>query len=1296
MPESTTPPLRGRRGRDRRIAEEVAERFAARHALARADGSGSEVDFDVAEVDAEVRDFEDAEARAVETNRRDPRSETPSDGRTGMRHRLPDLSSLPPLLAETGTFGSLRERLGSAADDARRVGRHVGLVAVPHGAKSYLAAALAQAQTGERLVWIARDAEIGDRVAEELGAWLGDPEAVVTLEPRTALAYERSELVADETAARVAALSAWRSGRARVMVAGVQALLQHTIAPADLPAEPRRLRSGARLHQDALLHDLLTLGYVPAAEVAGRGEFARRGGIVDVFPPSLPLPIRIEFFGDEVESLRAFDPTDQRTVQAVEEAVLLPASEFLLPAGGPAAIRERLGRAAARLPERLAADLARFEGAADDLRPAGTAGETRAMTVGDAAEVWAAQLAPATGLDHLESGTLVVLDEPGDIAEAAEFLWRQADERRTELVGAGELPKDWPSTYLPPRDWKSRLVSSRTLELTWESEPPEGSAMARGALSSGDLFGWREPVLPFARAAGVVGAVEGWRAEGARIVLASDQASRLAELLEEAGQPVAVLERIETPPPPGAVALADRSLNGGFTGGPDRLTFVTDRELFGTVRVRRPRALRRVVPRDILERLTPGDLVVHIDHGVARYEQMLRRGGAGEDRDYLELSFAGGDRIFVPVEQIARVTRYAGGERPALSRLGGAEWLRAKQRVARAVSDLAEELLELYASRARAKGHAFAQDTPWQAEMEASFPYEETPDQMRASLEVKADMEQVRPMDRLVVGDVGYGKTEVALRAAFKATQDGKQVAVLVPTTVLAAQHQETFSQRFAAFPLEVRLLSRFVSPREQAAAIEGLADGTVDVVIGTHRLLSKDVRFKDLGLVVVDEEQRFGVAAKERLKRLRNEVDVLTMSATPIPRTLNLALAGIRDLSAIETPPEDRLPIQTRVAEASAGLVRDAILRELDRGGQVFYVHNRVETIEAQAEQLRRMLPGVRFVVGHGQMAEGALEKVMLSFAHGEADVLICTTIIESGLDIPNANTIVIDRADTLGLAQLYQLRGRVGRSSRRAYAYLLYRRRERLSDEARKRLQAIFNASELGAGFQIALSDLEIRGAGNILGGEQSGHMAAVGFDLYSRMLAESVEEHKARSEGRAPIIEAPQAVVDLTLEARLPDDYVPDEAQKLELYRRLARARTADDLAAFRAEVTDRYGPMPARVVRLVEVAELRLMAETVGISSISREEGWLIFRFAASLSRATAMRLLGDGGLPGIRPGDVTFASNQVRFRAPAQPSKAWALTQAVIARLQEASGPGASAESTPRTPDPERPAVRARL
>ena len=756
MPESTTPPLRGRRGRDRRIAEQVAKDFAARHPRPKDEDV---IDFDIGAVDAEVEDARRAEADSREpsaTARRAARARprpTPTERRPGAGHRLPDLAGLPPLLAATGTFGALRERLGGPADIGR-VGRHVGLVAVPHGAKSYLAAAIA---LGEPLVWVARDAEIGDRVAEELGAWLGDAAAVAVLEPRTALAYERSELVADETAARVAALAAWRSGRARVMVASVQALLQHTIAPDDLPADPREIRIGARLHQDQLLRDLLDLGYSPVTEVAGRGEFARRGGIVDVFPPSMALPVRIEFFGDEIDSLRAFDPTDQRTTGSVERVVLLPASEFLLPTGGVVAIRERLGRAAARLGERLGTDLARFEGAADDpLRPAAS-GASRAMAVGDGAEIWAAQLAPATALDHVDPGTLLVLDEPGDLAEAAAFLWRQADERRAELVEAGELPKDWPSTYLPPRDWKSRLVGSRTLELTWESEPAADVAMASGSRSSGDPFGWREPVLPLGRATRLDAAVTHWQEDGGRIVLASDQAPRLAEVLEDAGHPVAVLDRIEEPPPPGAVALVGRSLNGGFLGGPDSLVFVTDRELFGTVRVRRPKALRRVVPRDILERLTTGDLVVHIDHGVARYEQMLRRGGAGEERDYLELSFAGGDRIFVPVEQIARVTRYAGGERPQLSRLGGAERLRSKQRVRNAVADLADELLALYATRTAAQGHAFNDDTPWQQEMEASFPYEETIDQLRASAEMKADMERQQPMDRLVVGDVGYG-----------------------------------------------------------------------------------------------------------------------------------------------------------------------------------------------------------------------------------------------------------------------------------------------------------------------------------------------------------------------------------------------------------------------------------------------------------------------------------------------------------------------------------------------------------
>ena len=1177
------------------------------------------------------------------------------------RVRAADLRALPPLLAATGELQALAERYrlvraGRAGQDLR----HVVYAGVPHGAKSYLAAALVGA-TGERVAWIARDAETGDRVAEELVAWFGDPRAVAVLEPRSALAFERSELLRDETAARVATLAAWRQGATdptgpRVLVASAQALLQHTLPPEELPERPAVLRRGSRVSLERLLATLLDLGYQAVAEVGGRGEFARRGGIVDLFPPGQDLPVRLELFGDEVESLRAFDPADQRTTGPVEAALLLPASELRLPPQVDEAwFRARLGRLAARLGPVLRADLERMATTRDP---------------GDAGEVWAGLLGPATGVDHVGEA-LWLVDEPAEVAQAAEFLWAQAGERREELEAAGELPPGWPDAYLAPRAWRSALHAAATLELTWESD-------ADGAPPGGNPFGWREPALPPIRIAALPEAVGAWRAEGFRAVVTSDQSARLSELLGEAGIVAAPTARLADAPPPGGLALVERSLNSGFAGGPDGLVVVTDRELFGAVRVRRPRALRRVVPRDLLERLTPDDLVVHIDHGIARYAGLVRRpaGGPGsEERDYLDLRFAGSDRIFVPVEQINRVTRYSGGENPPLSKLGGAEWMRTKARVRRAVTDLARELLELYAARARARGHAFSPDTPWQQELEAAFPYEETPDQLRATDDAKLDMEREQPMDRLVVGDVGYGKTEVALRAAFKAIQDERQVAVLVPTTVLAQQHYRTFAQRFAAYPVTVRLLSRFVLPHEQQLTLAGLAGGGVDLVIGTHRLLSKDVAFRDLGLLIVDEEQRFGVTQKERLKQLRRSVDVLTLSATPIPRTLNLALSGARDMSVIETPPEDRLPITTRVAEASTGLVRDAILRELDRGGQVFFVHNRVETIEAQAEQLRRLLPQARIVVAHGQMAEGQLEKVMLAFAEGAYDVLVCTTIIESGLDIPNANTIVIDRADALGLAQLYQLRGRVGRSSRRAYAYLLYRRRERLSDVARKRLQAIFNASELGAGFQIALSDLEIRGAGNILGAEQHGHIAAVGFDLYTRLLADAVEEGRAVLEERAPTLPRQPAVVDLPVDAYLPDDYVDGEPQKLEFYRRLARAGSEIELGAIHADLTDRFGASPPPAERLFEVARLRLRAEQAGIASLAREEGLLVVRFAGEWSRAgTARALAPVSPSDPIRgaAGGIVYASNQLRIRLPRDPRAAWTLSVTIVERLAAAA------------------------
>jgi transcription-repair coupling factor (superfamily II helicase) len=1223
----TEPRLRGLRGRDRHIADT----FAARHG--RNAGPG-----------------------------RAATAAPPGAARV----RAADLSALPPLLAGTAELRALAERYATVrAGRAGRDLRHVVYAGIPHGAKTFLAAALVLA-TGERLVWVARDAEIADRVAEELVAWTGDPAAVVVLEPRTALAYERGELVRDETAARVAALAAWRvHAGARILVCSPQSLLQHTLAPEEIPAEPLVLRRGAQLGQERLLRELLDLGYEPVSEVGGRGELARRGGIVDLFPPGQPYPVRAEFFGDEIDSLRAFDPADQRSTGPVDDVAVLPAGEFRIPSQPEAWLRERLGRLAQRLPPLLADDRDRMAATG---------------ALGDCAEVWAGVLAPATGLDHLGEA-IWLLDEPGDVGQAAELLWEQANERRAELEEQGDVPPGWPGAYVEQRTWQRARQAASTLELTWESEAP-------GAPPGGNPFGWREAALPPQRVAGIPEALARWQAERKRVVVTSDQSARLAELLEEAGSLVAPTARLLEPPAPGAVALVERSLNSGFEDGPDGLVVLTDRELFGSVRVRRPRALRRVVPRDLLERLVPGDLVVHVDHGIARYGGVVRRSVGGSDaaRDYLELRFEGTDRIFLPVEQIDRISRYAGGENPQLSRLGGAEWQRTRARVRRAVTELARELLDLYAARAQAPGHAFAPDTPWQAEMESAFPYEETPDQQRAALETKLDMERAQPMDRLVVGDVGYGKTEVALRAAFKAIQDGMQVAVLVPTTILAQQHYATFTQRLAAYPITVRLLSRFVSLSEQQAVLEGLAEGRVDLVIGTHRLLSRDVKFRNLGLVVVDEEQRFGVAHKERLKELRHAVDVLTLSATPIPRTLNLALSGVRDMSVMETPPEDRLPIQTRVAEASAGLVRDAILRELDRGGQVFFVHNRVETIEAQAEQLRRLLPQARIAVAHGQMPEGQLERVMLAFAAGEADVLVCTTIIESGLDIPNVNTIVIDRADALGLAQLYQLRGRVGRSSRRAYAYLLYRRRDRLSEVARKRLQAIFNASELGAGFQIALADLEIRGAGNVLGAEQHGHIAAVGFDLYTRLLADAVEEQKAVLEDREPKLARPAATVDLPVDAYLPEEYVAGEPQKLEFYRRLSRVHDEQGLDAARQDLEDRFGPLPPPAERLLDVVRLRLLAERGGVTSVSREESDLVFRFAPDWPRAAVVRALQDPAWrpAGLVPGSLRVASNQVRVRV-GRAAAVWETARAVVEQLARAAAPPADAAAPVSSP-----------
>jgi transcription-repair coupling factor (superfamily II helicase) len=1055
------------------------------------------------------------------------------------------------------------------------------------------------------LVVVTRTDDEAHRLADDLAAWLGGA-AVRTLPERAALPLERALPEHDESAERLSVLAGLlHATHGRVFVAPLLSLVQRTIGVDQLRAATVTVRVGERVEQRSLLERLVRAGFDPAVEVTGIGEFAHRGGLVDVWPPGVADPVRIELFGDEVESIRSFDAMTQGSRRRVGEVELLPASEFLPPDGWESAV----GTAPQPSSDQLRADADRL--AEGDLA--------------EAAETWAALLTAGPAADHVPPGAHLVLTDLDELRALATDLDRQAAERLSGLSSAGELPADWPLPY----------DAARALDAL------AGRAVEQLEEQVGDDAGYSAaPSLP-----GRAERAGSWLLEmaGSRsVVVTTDQASRVGELLDEAGAPTVPSAELGGAPPSGGIGLVHGSLSSGFAHAPSGLVVLSDRELFGATRLRRLTPSKRVVTRDLIGKLTPGDHVVHVDHGIARYVGMTQRTFGSDVKEYLQLDFAGTDKIFLPADQIGRITRYSGGPAPALSKLGGTEWERTKARVRRAVGDLARELLEIYAARESATGFAFSADTTWQRELDESFPYTETPDQARSIEEVKADMLRRRPMDRLVVGDVGYGKTEVALRAAFKAVQDGKQVAVLVPTTVLAQQHLHTFERRLSAFPVRVAMLSRFVSKRDQERILTEVADGTVDILIGTHRILSKDIAFADLGLLVVDEEQRFGVAHKERIKAMRREVDVLTLSATPIPRTLHLSLVGIRDLSVIETPPEARLPIQTRIAEDDDGLVRDAIDRELDRGGQVFYVHNRIETIEAAAERVRRLVPRARVAIGHGQMSEGMLERVMLDFADGHFDVLVSTTIIESGLDIPNANTIIIVRADTFGLAQLYQLRGRVGRSDRRAHAYLLHRRAQPLTPIARKRLHAIFSASDLGAGYQIALSDLEIRGAGNILGAEQHGFMAAVGFELYTRLLAEAVDTLR----GRRPEPEPVPVRLDLPGSAYLPDDYITDSGAKLEAYRSFALVRSMADAEALRASLRDRYGPIPRPVEGLFTAVRVRLAAEFAGVPEVRAEAQEVTLKWPRLPDRH---RLSVALQVAGLRP---VIGSNQVRLAVPA--------------------------------------------
>jgi len=1072
------------------------------------------------------------------------------------------LRGLFPVLREQPSYNQVLEAI--------RTGAHPWVVGPSGSEKAYVLAALGGdlGLTADGTVLIVTPSrEAADRLHDDLLAFIPELEQRLIVYPQwEVLPSDEGRLAADAVGERLSVLIRLLQGEAPWIIAPVAALLRKLPGPQALRSSGEEVKAGEQRDLGALTTFLSSSGYERVDLVTSRGEFAVRGGILDVFPPQTAEPVRVEWWGDEIESVRAFEVESQRSTRALASVNLPPVQE----SGGT-----------------------------------------------------------ATLLDYLGAGSLVALDEPPD-------LQRQA---RSLMEGPGAID---PSPFFAwdklPQAEGLRAVSISTIHGGDDSEREVTLRFAGVEAFGGQMKLFTSALLE-------------WITSGRRVVIATAQVQRVGEILREHGLAVTIAEALADSPEPGQIIAVNTPLSRGFQLEPAGLVVVTDSEMVGWRRRRRRLRFREGVRLYSWADLGSGDLVVHIHHGIGIYREMTRMLLNGAERDYLTLEYAQGDRLYVPTDQIDLVQRYIGveGQHPKIHRLGGAEWEREKKKVREAAQDLARELLELYAKRERASGHAFAADTAWQHELEATFEFEETPDQWLAIQDVKRDMEQAKPMDRLIAGDVGYGKTEVALRAAFKAVMDGKQVAVLVPTTVLAQQHHNVFLKRLAAYPIRVEMLSRFRSRAEQKRTLADVAAGTVDIIIGTHRLLQKDVQFKKLGLVIIDEEQRFGVKHKEKLKQLRATVDVLTLTATPIPRTLHMSLVGLRDMSVMETPPEARLAISTEIRPYDDDLVRHAIMRELDRGGQVYVVHNRVETIERAARRIRSVVPEAKVAVAHGQMPEERLEHVMMDFLGGRYNVLVCTTIVEIGLDIPRVNTIIIEDAHMMGLSQLYQLRGRVGRSDRQAFCYLLYPRGAGLTEEARARLEAMQEFVELGSGLKLAMRDLEIRGAGNLLGPEQHGQLAAVGFELYTRLLDEAV--HELRGE----IVEdAPDATIDLGVDAYLPEKYVPDEGQRMALYRKLAGARTVDETDEIAEEIADRYGAMPDPAAHLVEIVRLRALAKEAGVAAISREKDRIVIKPAAAwtpspdeerrLTMQFRGRLTVSAGLLRLRPGEPRFADD----------------------------------------------------
>jgi transcription-repair coupling factor (superfamily II helicase) len=1128
-----------------------------------------------------------------------------------------DLAKLLYLIEDMPEYRRLLAELKEGDGETRAVALEA--------AKPYLIAALYQS-LGRPMVVVSAQPENCQKLYEQIVSW-GSFSGVKLFPEPDALPYERISADATTEMERVQVLSALAGmdgEKPPLIVVSAPALTGKLTPYKQFRAASHIIKPGIEVEPFKLLERWQVIGYKLENTVEMPGTIAHRGGIVDIYPPTSELPARIEFLGNTIESIRLFDPASQRSSSSIASLAIGPATELLAP---------------------LVSSQAELEEIVKSLKLANCTTEVRRQfeqelaLLADKQELsnlpfYAPLFNTDSLLDFLPQDCLLVLDELPNVEQAIDDLDAKASQLRAEKIERKELPVNFPQPYFSWKELEPKLKQKPRLALTaWGVEQEEN--VHRLSFSPTPAYAGQLPAF--------IKKLKQLLGQKKRLIIVSHQASRLSELFEPEDIIASPVEEIKQVPPPASLTLVQGLLGEGWLMNNQTHLF-TDSEIFGFIKHRRLVKRRPVPHHQFLIELTPGDYVVHVEHGIAKFAGVTRMANENSQREYLVLKYAANDRLYVPTDQIDRVNRYvgAGDQPPTLSRLGTQEWSRTKQKVRESVEEVAQELLALYAAREVVPGFAFSKDSVWQQELEASFPYVETPDQMEAQAEVKADMEKASPMDRLVCGDVGYGKTEVAIRAAFKAVMDGKQVAVLVPTTVLAQQHFATFKERLEAFPMRIEVLSRFKTQREQEAIVEGLASGGVDICIGTHRLLQKDIAFKNLGLLIIDEEQRFGVAHKEHLKKMRQEVDVLTLSATPIPRTLHMSLVGVRDMSTMETPPEQRLPIKTYVTRYDERLIREAILRELERNGQVFFVHNRVQSIDFIASKLQDLVPEAKIAIAHGQMPEGELERVMSDFAEGKSDILVCSTIIESGLDMPNVNTLIVNRADRFGLTQLYQLRGRVGRGASLAHAYFLYDKGKMLTPTAEKRLKTIFEATELGAGFNIALKDLEIRGAGTLLGVRQSGFISAVGFSLYTRLLAEAVEAQRAKQAGKPETKKSPlpPPTIDLPLRAFIPEEYVADIDTRLNLYQKLARVDKEEQIDGLAQEFGDRFGKLPAEVKNLLYALRIKVLAARAGVESVSTEDSEIVLRLFEGMKfdPQKLEPLLGEG---------VTLGKGQIR-------------------------------------------------